>query len=333
MKRRIANKAVLLTATPLPAWVGSPAQAAARKAVRPAVVGIPAVFPADRVATFIGPMKARLQDLGWVEKRDITFEIRSANRDMTRLPAVAEEVVGLNPALIWTVSTPVALAAQRATATIPIVFIAVSDPVGVGLARSLSAPGTNATGLTDLQRDYGAKLLEFLRQLLPRMSRVALMSNPLNPADRLIHQELQRAATGMNMQLLAAGVARAEALNEAFAFIAREGAEAVIVSGDLLIANFPDRIDEFLAQSRLPAAYLEASSRRSHGVLSYGVVINELVRGSAVYVDRILRGAKPENFPIEQPTRLDLVINIRAANALGIHVPQSLRLRANEVIE
>lgn len=333
MKRRIAIKAAAIGAAPWLSWVGSPRLAIGQKNSKPALIGIPAISPLDIVANFIKPLKASLQDLGWVENRDIAFEIRSVNGDMARLAAVAQDVVRLNPDLIWTVSTPVTLAAQQATSTIPIVFVAVSDPVGVGLAKSLSNPGSNATGMTDFQRDYGPKLLDLLREALPKLSRVALVWNPLNAADKLIRQELQLAASQINVSLLSAEVARREALDDAFAHVARERAEAVIVSGDVLIFNLADRIDELLVQFRLPAAFLERATRRSHGFMSYGRNFNEYFPRSAVFVDRILKGAKPADLPIEQPTQLELVISLRAVEALGFRVPQSLRLRANEVIE
>jgi putative ABC transport system substrate-binding protein len=220
---------------------------------------------------------------------------------------------------------------MKETSTIPIVFAAAGDPVGVGLVQSLARPAGNVTGVSNFQIDYIRKLLEFLRTARPGLARVALLADPVGV--RIYQRQLEEGARSLNLQLISAEVRAAEDLAEAFALMHRERADAVIVVGGGLQTLLADRIDELLLNYRLPAAYSNRYSLRRNGLIAYSQNPDESWRLSAGYVDRILKGAKPAEMPVVQPTRVELVINLRAAKALGLTIPQSLLLRADEVIE
>lgn len=322
MKRRAAVLAVA-------AWpLRSRAQSGAR--TKPALVAVLGLTTPDAGGPAVDVMKARLAELGWTEGRDIRYESRWAMGQLDRLPALAHELVALGPDLIWVVFSPAALAAKSATATIPIVFASSFDPVGLGLAGSLARPGGNATGLSNQAGDFAPKLLQMLRQLLPLASRVGLIGDWSDPSIRLLARRLEPVASALRLTLVPAPIASPDAVGEAFGRMQSEGVDAVFTSTANL--SFP-RIADFATRGRLPLVCILGGGRGEGSLIDYGPVLGPALARSAEYVDRILRGARPAEMPIEQPTKFELRIDLRRARALGITVPRELRLLADVVIE
>jgi putative ABC transport system substrate-binding protein len=274
-----------------------------------------------------------LKDLGWVEGQNIVIEWRFAGGRAERLPDLAAELVRLQVDLIVVPSTPPALAAKNATKTIPIVTVGVGDPVGLGLVASLARPGGNITGLTGVVTpEIAGKQLELLKEAVPKVSRVAVLWNPATPGNALALRETEIAARvlGVELQLL-----EARSLNDfdsAFAAMTAKRAGALLVLGDVMFVTHRIRLAELVAKSRLPAMYGLREYVEAGGLMSYGPIASELFRRAATYVDKILKGAKPADLPVEQPTRFELVVNLKTAKALGLTIPQSVLIRADEVI-
>ena len=254
---------------------------------------------------------------------------------LDRLPDLAVELVALAPELIIAPGPQAALAAKSATSTIPIVFVAVADPVGLGLVQSLSRPSGNITGLaTMVPDDFGAKRLEILRELVPSASKIALLVNPNNPMHRLNFGEfLSRTAQRLGVALLTVEATTAEELDVAFASAAAQHADAVMDLGDPLTFFQAPRIVALAAKYHLPAGYLFRRCADVGGLVVYGPDFADLYRRAAGYVDKILKGTKPSDLPVEQPTKYELIINVKTAKALGLSVPPSLLVRADQVIE
>ena len=273
-----------------------------------------------------------LREKGWIEGKNLLVEYRYAP---DRLPALAAELVALTPELIIVPSPQAALALKSATTTIPIVFVAVADPVAIGLVQSLSRPGGNITGLaTMVPDDFGAKRLEILREFVPGASKIALLVNPNNPMHRLNYGEfISRTAERLGVALLTVEATTAEELDVAFASAAAQQADAIMDLGDALTFLQAPRIIALAAKYHLPASYLFRKFADGGGLVSYGPDFPDLFRRAAGYVDKILKGTKPSDLPVEQPTKFELVINLKTAKALGLSVPTSLLLRADEVIE
>ena len=251
-----------------------------------------------------------------------------------RMPALAAELVALTPDLVIAAGPQAAVALKSATATIPIVFVAVADPVGLGLVQSLSRPGGNITGLATLvPGDFIAKRIEILRELVPGASKIALLVNPGNPMHRLIlAEEIPRTARNLGVALPIVEATTAEELDTAFASAAAQHADAIIVFGDALTIRQAPRVVALAAKHHLPAIYLFRQFANG-GLIVYGPDIPDLFRRAGGYVDKILKGTKPSDLPVEQPTKFELVINMKTAKALGLTVPPSLLVRADEVIE
>ena len=273
-----------------------------------------------------------LREKGWIEGKNLLVEYRYAP---DRLPALAAELVALTPDLIIAPSPQAAVALKSATATIPIVFMGVADPVGIGLVQSLSRPGGNITGLaTMVPDDFTAKRLEILRELVPGASKIALLANPNNPMHRLNSGEfLSRTARRLGVALLTVEATTAEELDVAFALAAAQHADAVMDLGDPLTFFQAPRIIALAAKYHLPASYLVRRYADLGGLVAYGPDFADLVRRAAGYVDKILKGTKPSDLPVEQPTKYELIINMKTAKALGLSVPPSLLVRADQVIE
>ena len=251
-----------------------------------------------------------------------------------RLPTLAAELVALTPDLAIAAGPQAALALKSATATIPIVFVAVANPVAIGLIQSLSRPGGNITGLmTVVPGDFIAKQVEILRELIPSASKIALLVNPGNPMHRLaLDDEMPRAARSLGVGLVAVEATTAEGLDIAFASAAAQHADAIVVFGDDLTNRQAPRVVALAAEHRLPAIYLFRQFANG-GLVAYGPDIVDLYRRLGGYVDKILKGTKPSDLPVEQPTKFELVINLKTAKALGLTVPPTLLARADEVIE
>jgi len=274
-----------------------------------------------------------LRELGFVEGRDLIIEYRWAAGKKERLPELAAELVRLKVEVIVTVVTPAAEAAKLATSTIPIVMAAVADPVGSGLVASLARPGGNVTGLALLSTELAGKRLQLVREFVPKATRVAVLALRGTSATKLFVEEMRGRAQQMGIQLVVQEVNEAGDLPGAFAAMQRERAQALVVQVSPLTADNTERILELGAQHRLPAMYEVRSFVESGGLVSYGPNLPEIFRRAAFYVDRILKGAKPADLPIEQPTKFELVINMKAAKALGLTIPPAILARADHVIQ
>jgi len=275
-----------------------------------------------------------LRDHGWIEGKNLIVDYRSAEGRAERLSALAAELVTLKPDLLVSPSPQVALALKSATATIPIVFVAVYDPVAIGLVQSLSRPGGNITGLaTYAPGDWIAKRIEILRELVPGASKIALLVNPDNPVHRLtLAEELPRTARSFGVALPIVEATTADELDTAFTSAVAQHADAMIVFGDNLTNQEAPRVTALAANHHLPAIYLFRQFANG-GLISYGPDIADLFRRAGGYVDKILKGTKPADLPVEQPTKFEIVINMKTAKGLGLTVPPSLLVRADEVIE
>jgi putative ABC transport system substrate-binding protein len=273
-----------------------------------------------------------LHEKGWIEGKNLLVEYRFAP---DRLPALAAELVALTPELVVALGPNTALALKSATATIPIVFVAVYDPVALGLVHSLSRPGGNITGLASYVPGSGVgKDIEVLRELVPSAAKIALLVNPDNSVHRLIlAEEVPRTAQNLGVALPTVGATKAEELDVAFASAVAQRANAMIVFGDLLTLRYAAQIAVLAAKHRLPAIYFFRQNVTDGGLISYSPDLPDLVRHAGGYVDKILKGTNPSDLPVEQPTKFELVINMKTAKALGLTVPPSLLARADEVIE
>ena len=272
-----------------------------------------------------------LRELGYVEGKNIVFEYRSANNNLDRLPALADELVRLKVDVLLTPSTVESVAAKNATRTIPIVFIS-SDPIGDRLVESLARPGGNLTGLTTISPVLAGKRLELLKETVPKLSRVAVLWDSQNPSGAQSWKESQLAARELGLKLYSMEVSRAEQFEAAFkkAVQGRNAALAVISSS--FINSYQKRIADLATKNRLPAIYTREDFVENGGLMSYGRDDTELLRRVAVFVDKILKGAKPADLPVEQPTKFEFVINLKTAKALNLTIPQSVLYRADKVI-
>jgi len=273
-----------------------------------------------------------LREFGWVEGQNVSIEYRFADGETARLPGLAAELVRLNVDLIFAVSSPPAKAAQRATDSVPIVFSGVADAIGVGLVPRLARPGGNITGFTTSNVELSGKRLELLKEAVPKLTHVAVFVNPTNPQVRAFRRETTAAAVPLGLTLEFIDVADPGQLPKAFAAITSQ-AQALLILPDPVIGTgmAQVRIAELALEIRLPT--MERSRRFADvgGLMGYGTNLQE--REAARYVDRILRGAKPGDLPVQQPTKFELVINLKTAKALGLTIPPSLLLRADQVIE
>jgi len=278
--------------------------------------------------------RQRLRDLGYIEGQNINIDYRWAEGQDDRFPDLAAEVVRLKPDVIVTTGTPGTLAAMRATKTIPIVMTSSGDAVLAGLVASLARPGGNVTGLTILAPELEGKRMELLKEAVPRLSRVAVLWNPANPAVAIFLKQTQIAAEALRLTPQpVVGVRRVDDFEHAFATIASAHPHALVVIVDRLLLAHRKRIVDFAANRRLPAMYGYRDYVDAGGLMSYAPSNIELFRGAAVYIDQILKGAKPADLPVEQPTKFELVINLKTAKALGLTIPPSILVRADEIIQ
>jgi putative tryptophan/tyrosine transport system substrate-binding protein len=275
-----------------------------------------------------------LRDHGWIEGKNLIIDYRSAEGHAERIPPLAAELVARKPDLIVGPGPQVAVALKSTTVTIPIVFVAVFDPVAIGLVQSLSRPGGNITGLaTYAPGDWIAKRIEILRELVPGASKIALLVNRGNPSHKLVlANEVSSTARSMDVALPIVEATTADELDTAFASAVAQHADAMIVFGDNLTNQEAPRVTALAANHHLPAIYL-LRQFATGGLIVYGPDIADLLRHAGGYVDKILKGTKPADLPVEQPTKFELVINMKTAKALGLSVPPSLLVRADEVIE
>ena len=325
MKLRLASAMTLVLGL-LSAWLAAEAQAA-RKVARIGILSSTdsAVWEAFRQG---------LRELGYVEGRNLTTEWRWHKGQFERLPDLAAQLVRLKVDVIVVSAPQPTAAVKAATTTILVVFIAVADPVRVGIVSSLARPGGNATGFaTVVPEGFPGKLLELLKEAVPKASRIAVLVNPTNEMHRVSLPQSVAAADALKVRLQILEARGPDDLERAFDAATRERAEAIHVYGDPLTFIHRARIAELAARSRLPALYLFRENVEAGGLMSYGPSQPDIFRRAAGYVDKILKGAKPADLPVEQPTRFELVINLKTAKALGLTIPQLLLLRADEVIK
>jgi putative ABC transport system substrate-binding protein len=269
---------------------------------------------------------------GWVEGRNLTLLVRYPGEQYGRLPELASELVGLDVNVLATLGTPATLAAQGATRTIPIVMESLSDVVGTGLVPNLARPGGNLTGVSGFAPELSGKRLELLREMLPRAERIAVLANQTNPASAPVLRATESAAQKMRMKLSVLDIRRRAELGPAFEKMRRERADALILVADPLLFSESLTIVQLAARHRVPTVYETRRFADIGGLLSYGPLDKDRFQRMAQYVDRILRGARPGDLPIEQPTSFELVVNLKTAGTLGLTIPQSLLRRADDVI-
>jgi putative tryptophan/tyrosine transport system substrate-binding protein len=275
----------------------------------------------------------RLRELGYTEGRDIVFEARWADGKMERLDELAAELARLQLAAIMAYTTPGAIAARKATTTIPIVFLFVGDPVGAGVVPSLAHPGGNATGISLLATELSGKRLEILLEIAPKTSRIAMLWNDANTGMVLRAREAQDAAAKRGVMIKSVGVHDLISFDSAFAMIDSERSDALLTLVDPFTSQHRKRIVDFAAQRRLPAIYEAGEFVETGGLISYGPNLLAIERRAAEYVDKIFKGVKPADLPVEQPSKFEMLINMKTANALSLSIPPSIMLRADRVIE
>ena len=287
----------------------------------------------SNLAVLFAAFREGLRELGYVEGQNIEIESRWAEGNYDRLPGLAADLVRLKVAVIVTYGTPASQAAKRATATIPIVMAAIIDPLASGLVASLARPGENLTGQSMMSPDLVEKQLEILKEVVPKVSRAALLHNPANPgnAPQVRHAQDAARALGVRLQLL--GARGPSEIDSAFAAMTNEQAGAVIVLVDAMLQDNRARITDLAARHRLPAVYGLSEYTEAGGLLAYGPNRLDMFRHAATYVDKILKGVKPGDLPVERPNKFALVLNLKTARALGLTIPPSLLARADQVIE
>ena len=273
-----------------------------------------------------------LRDLGYVEGKNIAFEYRYADDKLDRFPALADELVRLKVDVLLTPGTPGALALKNATKTIPIVFADVTDPVAAGLVESLARPGGNITGFTSIEVVLAGKRLELLKETVSNLSRVAVLWDQQSPSSTQEWKESQLAAQNLGLQLHSMAVSRADKYESAFKEAMRAHSAALAVWSTPLAASHQGRIAELATKNRLPAIYAQGSFIVNGGLMSYGADRTERYKRVAVFVDKILKGAKPADLPVEQPTKFEFIINLKAAKQIGLTIPPNVLARADRVI-
>jgi len=284
-------------------------------------------------ANLVGPFREGLRDLGYVEGRNVLIEYRWAEGKYDRFPALIGELLALKVAVIVTAGTPATLAVKKATTSVPVVMTAVGDPVGTGIVPSLSHPGGNITGLTAISTEMDAKRLELLREVVPSVSYIALLWNAASPLQVLAEKQVQAAAQVLRMRVLSLGVKTEEEIKSALAVMARERPDALLVLADRLLLHHRALIMDFATRHRLPGVHAYRELVEAGGLMSFGPSYADMHKRAAYFVDRILKGAKPGDLPVERPRTFELVINLKVAKALGLTIPQSVLLRGTEVIQ
>jgi putative ABC transport system substrate-binding protein len=305
--------------------------AAGAQARKGHIIGMLEPFPAAETVANLEAFRRGLRELGYVEGQNLVIEYRSADGRNERFVELAATLVRANVDVIVTRGTPAVLAAKNATTTIPIVMAAVGDPLGTGAVAGLARPGGNVTGLSGFVTDLQAKRVEILKELVPRVARMAVLLNASSPLAPDLWQEIAGAARSQSIQAERLDARSPEDLERALDTVIKLRVDALFVAQDLIPNR--RRIPAFAAKHRLPAIYISRALIDAGGLISYGVHHPDLYRRAAVYIDKILKGAKPADLPVEQPTKFELVINLKTAKALGLTIPQTLLLRADQVIQ
>jgi ABC-type uncharacterized transport system substrate-binding protein len=284
-------------------------------------------------ANLIGPFRQELHALGYEEGRNIQIEYRWAKGDYSRFPQLIAELLAANVEVLVTAGTPATLAVKRATSTLPLVMIAVGDPVGTGVVPSLAHPGGNITGLSSISPDLEGKRLELLQEILPNLSHVALLRNPANPFHVTSMKQALPAARKLGIKLLVLDVTKTEDLKAAFGQILKEQPNAILVLADRVFLHNRSSLMEFATKNRLPTMNPYRELVQAGGLVSYGPSYEDMHKRAADFVDKILKGTKPGDLPVEQPTKFILRINLKTAKVLGLNIPSRLLALADEVIE
>jgi len=291
----------------------------------------PSTAAADEI--MLSGFRQGLKEHGWIENKNILVEYRFADGKPDRLNELAAELVRLKVDVILSGATVGALAAKRATSTIPIVLVTTGDPVAAGLVASLAHPGGNLTGITALGQELTGKRLQLLKEALPAINHVAVLSNPTNPDSKFSVQEVKAAANELGIQVKVHEAGDPTKIEGAFRNMSAEHAAAVLVLTDSMLLTYRKRIVELAAKNRLPGMYPISGYTQAGGLMFYGANLPDMYRRAAAFVDKILKGAKPADLPVEQPMTFDFVVNMQTARSLGITFPPEIRLQVTEVIE
>ena len=310
------------------AW---PAVAIAQQKKR--LVGLIAAFNDKEMMPFVEAFRARMQELGWIEGQNIAFDVRATSGDYAKLDAEAGNLVAASADVIVAQGTPGLVAAKKSTKTIPVVFTQVADPVGQRLIDSLARPGGNATGLTNFEFTFGAKWVELLAELVPEISHVTLITNPANENTAQFVKVITAAGDTKKIAVRVASVRDGAEIQDAIENCSKKPGGGLIIFPDGLLINYREPIVELAARYRLPAVYPFRVFPEVGGLLSYGPNLKAVFRHAAEYVDKILRGTRPADLPVEAPTELEFVINLKSAQALGLTISPRLQIAANELIQ
>ena len=314
------------------AVISSPLFAECQPAGKPARIGVLCLIGCEGPG--VDAFRGALRNFGYVEGRTLAFEYRDAAGKAERLATLADELVRSKVDLIFTPwGTASALAAKRATVTIPVVIGAAGDPVRAGIVPSLAKPGGNVTGVSSLALELEGKRLELLKELVPKVSRVGVFWHPDNPYSALATKEVERAAHALGVRILAVHLSGPTDLDTALATLKRDRVEALVLHGYVATLQNRRPIIQFAAANRLPAIYPVREYVDEGGLLSYGANVADISRRAAYYADRILKGTKPADLPVEQATTVELVVNRKTAGVLGLAIPSALLLRADQVVE
>jgi putative ABC transport system substrate-binding protein len=331
----VTSPLMLVAVTIALAVIVAPIPAAAQQAPKVWRIGLLDMGRASALEShpYHKPFMQGLQEHGYISGKNIMIEYRGAEGRQERLPELAIELVRLGVDILVAAGTLSTLAAQHATTTIPIVMVAVGDPVGTGFAATLAHPGGNITGLSDVNPDLSAKRLELLKEVIPKLVRAAVLLNPAHPPNVRQLEETRAAARTFGVALQTLEVRGSDDLERAVGAAARARAGAVIILPDAFTVSRGDQIAELAARHRLPTMFSARAQVVAGGLMAYGASLPALFRRATTYIDKLLKGAKAGDLPIEQPTQFELVINLKTAKALDLTIPQSVLLRADEVIQ
>ena len=313
--------------------LGVPLASFGQQAAKVARIGFLEASSPSAIAARIEAFRQGLRELGYVDGKNVAIEYRYAEGNFDRLPALAAELVRLNVNVIVTGGPTAIPAAKAATTVIPIVMAFDTDPVGSGFAASLAKPGGNITGLSTLAPELSAKQIELLKEIVPKLARVAVLGTASRPGSAHALREVENAAKALKVQVQFQDVVDPKGIDAAFLAARKGSADAVLVLGSPLFNANRMELTELASKSRYPVIYDRAEFVEAGGLMTYSVSLADLARRAATYVDKILKGARPGDLPIEQPTKFDLVVNMKTAKALGIKIPNSVLAQATKVIE
>ena len=309
------------------------ATAGAQQPARIPRVGFLGNSTAALESNLVGPFREGLRALGYKEGRNIIIEYRWAEGKYERFPSLIEELIGSNVDVIVTAGTPATQAYQKAKTSIPLVMVAVGDPIGTGIVSSLSHPGGNITGLTSMSPDLEGKRIELLKEVIPKLSHIAVLWNPANAFHEIENQQVKAAAAALRIKVLYLAVEHADHFADAFAQIVQERPEALLVLADRVFLHNRARIMDFAVRHRLPGIYAYVELVEAGGLMSYGPSYADMHRRAAYFVDKILKGVKAAELPVERPAKFELVINLKAAKQMRVTIPSSVLYRADRVIK